>query len=342
MKNLNKDINSKSGRLSGSDSWKDTENDLLLNREDSALFERLGDYMKGRLDLDEVKKDPALNTTRDAVSEMISDYHKNMSENRDNEKFIRDVFSKTASEERINNDIDEIKQDRERSIVNEISSEWVKEWHQKKQMGNTDPQTEEIKEFISGSLKSGVSEPAKEAAATTRKGISRSLIIRYVSFSAAALIGVLIIIGTLLPSSDPEKIFNAYYKPFDAISPVTRSLNSDESGIYTSAIGYYRNGNYLYAASMFSESVLRDPSSVSSRFFLGLTNLALNNYDQAINLLSDIADRKGEYGKEAHWYLGLTYLKTGDKTKATQCFEYLANSNGFYKEGSEKILRRLK
>ena len=75
---------------------------------------------------------------------------------------------------------------------------------------------------------------------------------------------------------------------------------------------------------------------------MGLSELALENYPQAVNLLSGVANNTGEYAKEAKWYLGLAWLKTGNKEKAVECFEFLAGSDGFYRDRSEKILRRLK
>jgi tetratricopeptide (TPR) repeat protein len=73
-----------------------------------------------------------------------------------------------------------------------------------------------------------------------------------------------------------------------------------------------------------------------------MSQLALQNYSQTIDLLTGVANGHGEYGKEAEWYLGLSYLKTGNKAKAIDCFEYLVKSNGFYRERAENILYRLK
>jgi TolA-binding protein len=168
------------------------------------------------------------------------------------------------------------------------------------------------------------------------------LYIRYTSLLAAALIGAFILIRTLLPSGNPDKIFDSYYKPFDAISAITRSMNNNGTDIYSLAIGSYKAGDYDRAAREFSEIILKDPTVISPRFFMGLTQLALKNYDQTINLLSGVIKDSGEYSKEAKWYLGLSYLKSGNKTKAVECFEYLAKSTGFYSERSEAILRRLK
>jgi tetratricopeptide (TPR) repeat protein len=319
------------------------ENDLLADNNDSALFETIGEYMRGKLDLEDVMKDPALTGTREVVKGMIKDYNKNLSANNDNEKFIREIFSCEASDSGLSDEIRFIRKEIDDNKLNDITAEWVKEWHEKKQkMGVGNSRTEEISDFIKGAINSPESEPVKIDNDESKHNSGRSLFVRYSSLAAAALLGAFLLIRTLLPTSDPDKVFATYYKPFYAISPVTRSINNNASDNYSSAIEYYKNGDYVQAANGFSAVLQKDPSAMSSKFLMGLSQLALNNYDQAINMLESVANGSGEYVKEAKWYLGLTYLKTANKLKAAECFEYLAKSDGFYRDRSEKILRRLK
>ena len=119
-------------------------------------------------------------------------------------------------------------------------------------------------------------------------------------------------------------------------------MNNSESEIYSSAINSYKSGDYQCAVAGFGIVLSKEPLSGQAGFLLGLSRLALENYSLAISLLSDVANGSGEYAKEAKWYLGLSYLKTNNPLKAQECFEYLARSDGFYRERSEKILRRLK
>jgi len=319
------------------------EDDLPLNGDDSALFEKIGYYMNGLLDMYELKHDPALSTTMDNVNEMIFNYKKKISGNKENENFIKEIFSTIETENNLNNEIKYIKQEINEKNLNLVTSEWVKEWHAKKQkMGTIDPKSEEIRNFITEAINSHEAEQVKIIGEGNKNNFRQSLFVKYISLSAAALIGAFILIRTLLPSSNPENLFNSYYKPFDAISPVTRSMNNNATDDYTSAVSSYKTGNYQVAAAEFAGVVEKDPSLESARFFLALSQIALENYSQSVNLLSAIANSHGEYGKEARWYLGLSYLKTGNRQKASECFEFLAKSDGFYKDRSEKILRRLK
>jgi TolA-binding protein len=341
-------MNTKSGYINGkpiasdrkqADDW--FEDDLLPSSEDLAIFGTVTDYLKGRQDIEDVKNDPALSITDEAVKEMISDYNKNISGNKDNEIFIKGIFAECASEEKMNDEINQIKQEVRNNNLNELTAEWVKDWHEKRQKGGRNPETEEIKDFIASSLKSDDA-PVKNIKNENPKGHSRKLFTRYISLSAAAVLGAFILVRTLHPSSDPETLYKSYYEPFKAVSPVTRNAVSHEKDAYSIALEQYRLGDYQTASAGFSAVFLKDTSKIAPRFFMGVAQMETGKYDLAINTLYSISDRSGEYHKEAVWYLGLAYLKTGEKEKASGCFKMLAQSPGFYSDRAEKILRRLK
>ena len=343
MKGQDKYSNDNSREVTGRNSWDDPDYDMLLSAEDSSLIGKISEYMKGLIDIEDVKSDPAYSVTNDAVKLMISDYQKSIARNKDNEKFIRDSFTEEASEEKLRDEISKIKHEISHSNLDDISSEWVKEWHEKRQRNNNkDSKTEEIRNFITGSLKQ--EEIGADIRSDERKksGLSKSLITRYTSLAAAAIIGAVFLVRSLLPSDDPQKIFSKYYEPFYAVSSITRSTGARESESFTKAIGNYKSGDYQAAAIGFSEAMLNETESFTAGFFLGITEIELGNYNKAIDLLGGVVNLKGEYTKEAIWYLGLAYIKSGNKIKASECFELLARSSGFYSDRSEKILRRLR
>jgi hypothetical protein len=342
MTGHNRHINVNSEAVPEKDDWRGFDNDMF-NSEDSALLEAFGDYMKGQLDLDEVRNDPSLPEIENEVMSMISDYRTNSKKNSANKNFVRDSFSVTDPEKKISEEISNIKFEIHKSDVNDLTAEWVKEWHEKKKREVfKDSKSREIRDFITGSLETEEIEPEIKVSEKVGSGIKRSFLIRYISLSAAAVIGAFILIRTLLPSSDPEKLYSSYYKPFNAISSVTRGMAEERQNGYAAAIESYRLGDYRTAEAGFSNVILNDTSLIVPRFFSGITQMAMGKYNQAASLLSSIAGRSGEYHKEIMWYLGLAYLKTGEKEKAVKYFRLLAQSPGFYSELSGEIMRRLK
>lgn len=320
--------------------WPD--DNKLFRPEDSRLFEMISEYMKGRLDLEDVKNDPDLADLENNAKEMIKDYHSKNKRDKADETFIREAIVGNERDESINEEIRKIKQEIEENKLDGITAEWVKEWHEKR-MGSAGREThaEEIRGFIKSSLKNERIEPEIDITREKKRGLSRTLL-RYTSVSAAAIIILVILVRTLLPSYNPEKLFDTYYEPLNAISPVTRNSNTNLSNSYFSAIDMYKLGDYQGATIGFSEAIEKDNSAIEPRFFMGITELALGNYNQAINMLSDVINSSGGFSKEAEWYLGLAYLKTGEKEKALVCFELLTKTPSSYRERAEKIVRHLK
>jgi hypothetical protein len=314
------------------------------NKEDSALFDSISEYMKGRLDLEEARNDPGLPEIDKVVQSMITDYKHNKHTDKSDANFIRDIFSNDMPES-VLNELVHIKKEIISSNVNDISAEWVKEWHDKRQkQGTADNKAVEIENFIKDSLESegpdvGI-EPFESETPDSKRVKIRPLMLRYISLTAAAVIGTFILINSLWPVYDSNKMFETYYAPAKIISPVTRG-NTDGADSYAIAIESYKNGDYQTADIGFSSAILKD-TSPSLLFHLGVTRIATGNYDNAIEILSNLSSDPGEYAKETYWYLGLAYLKTGNKKKAEDCFTILAKTPGHYGDRSKKILRRLK
>jgi len=328
--------------MTGKSGRKSEWDDNLLSAEDSALFEKIGNYLKGELDIKEVKNDPGYAAADNAVKQMLSDYQHNM-RNRENEKYIREAFSGRNSGMKIKEEIREIHEEIKRSNIDRISSEWVREWHEKKQgNGESEVHKKEIKEFITSSLKQDESLTSRKKDHGRKIRSGRLAFIRYISLAAAIVTGAVIILKVLMPTDDPDRLFKRYYEPIEAISPVTRGLSNNEADIWAFTVRNYNEGNYQAASTGFSDLAETDPSSAALRFFTGMTHLGLGEYDKAATLLEEVAGEKVEYSKEARWYLGLAYLKAGNTAGATGCFENLAQSPGYYCERSEKILRCLK
>jgi tetratricopeptide (TPR) repeat protein len=314
----------------------------LMDGNDSLLFSTIGDYMKGRSDLEDVRNDPAFSETMASVSLMMSESDAKKG-NEKNMEFIREAFAAKAGDEKLKIEVALIKQEAEENKLNEITAEWVREWHERKQNSVPgDTEREKITDFVTAAFNSSDTAPPEPVREVSIKRTTRTTFVKYFSFAAAAITGVFILLRTLLPSSDPGEIFSSYYKPFEAMSTVTRGFNTKEPDTYSAAIKSYMEADYTAATAGFERVTENDPSYASSRFYAGLSQLALGNYNKAIPLLSDNLAMSGEFGKEARWYLGLAYLKVSDREKASECFRFLSSSDGFYRERSAKILRRLK
>ncbi len=340
MSRQNGNISGKKGQHENN-SWADT--DMVLNPGDSALFGKIGDYMMGSLDIEDVKSDPLYKETNDAAREMTSGFDRNDTAHKANAKYINDNIAGENEDEKLAAEINDIKKESRENDLGNITAGWVRERDEKKlNKVSPNPMSDERKEFITNSLVEADNDYDRKADAGKKKLFRKTMFARFALPAAAAISGAIFLVKLLLPSYNPDKLYAKYFEPVIAISPVTRSADAGETHSYTAAVESYNNKKYQVAAIAFSEAIQKDPLNMSPRFFMGITQMELGNYDQAENLLEDVISRQGEYTKEARWYIGLAYIKTGNTQKAHECFEILAKSPGFYSGRAGKILRRLR
>lgn len=311
------------------------EDDPNLSLEDKEILAKIIEYSRNHLSEGDLENETDYNDAGKSVKYPV------ISENKRNKLSRNRLRKERINDAKVIEEIKKIEQELENSNIDAITAEWVRGWDIKNASNSaTDPETRKTQDFITDSLKSVENEPVKDNIHRSRK--VRSVSLQRFATIAAVLIGVVLLVRSLLPSSDPERIFKSFYEPLKVISSVTRNTSANIPAGYPDAIEAYRLGNYTLAEAGFSEAITKDTSDIASRFYMGLTQMALGNFDRTINLLGSIAYRPAEFNKEALWYLGLAYLKTGENEKAEKCFEALAKTKGFYSAPSLKVLRRLK
>jgi hypothetical protein len=328
MKSRMRDMDLMNKKLIEEDSWADT--DLLLNPDDRIMLRKIGDYIRAQADIEEVKSDPLFDMINGSSRELVTGSTRKHGSDR------RYIIESLAENEEYDNTADEIRNikiESKRLCIDKVTSEWVKDWNERSRSDNPENgQRKEIRDFITGS-------PENIVIGRERKKVFP---LRWILTSAAALLGAIIIIRALLPPDNPDRIFAKYYEPMNIVSSVTRGANTVETDRYALAVESYKAHNYQEAAAGFSLAAEPESQAGPALFFLGLSQMALTNYGEAVAVLENVVPGQGEYVKDATWYLGLAYIKTGDPGKAKICFETLSRTSGFYSDRSREILRRLK
>ena len=312
--------------------------------QENMAFNQFNKYMRAKSDLEDVRNDTALDEIEPHIKEILSDYNTKQEKSRKNRNFIKDSLDESSgSDSSLAEEIAQIKDEINEHEVDQISEKWVNEWNERKHSDEIpDEDTREIKDYITESLEHEFKYSGKETEIkrlSSRKGVH---IIRISLLASAAIIASLFVLKVLIPPNNTERLYNRFYEPMSAFSPVTRNINADLMPQFTEAVTMYKYGEYQAAASGFSDLIRQDPSSTVIQFFAGLTQMEVGNYSRASGLLSTATDLSSDYRKDAQWYLGLSFLKTGEKAKAISCFEALAESEGFYQKKAGDILRRLK
>lgn len=115
---------------------------------------------------------------------------------------------------------------------------------------------------------------------------------------------------------DPyEKLYSTYYTP-DPGLPTTMSVAGNYQ--FDKGMVAFKSGDYKEALQIWTPISKTTPSNDTINYFLGVTQLALKQNDEALALLKPIAnDANRPFYKDACWYTGLVLLRQGKPEAAT-------------------------
>lgn len=125
-------------------------------------------------------------------------------------------------------------------------------------------------------------------------------------------------------------------------------LISPEYGMYQKGLKLYNARNFDLAISAFNDLLQEFPSGKyadDANFWIGESNYALENYSSAVNFYQKILElRNSSKADDAHYKLGLTYLKLGQQGLAKDALKTLVQRypGSDYVQRAEKQLKTLK
>jgi tetratricopeptide (TPR) repeat protein len=161
-------------------------------------------------------------------------------------------------------------------------------------------------------------------------------------YAAASLI-LLAALGSTLYFSVPrgnstDTLFNEYYSA-DNLVDVTRAGDAN----IVEAVIKFQGKDYPMAARLFSNILQKDNGNIACWFYYGISSIETENYAQAekaFNLI--ISDDQNLYIEHAEWYLGLTFLKNNQISKAKAQFGKIAsNPDNFHRKDAVHLLKKL-
>ncbi|HBE39954.1 MAG TPA: hypothetical protein DDW27_01875 [Bacteroidales bacterium] len=174
----------------------------------------------------------------------------------------------------------------------------------------------------------------------SKKSRKHKTLIRAAIFAGLILCGSLALLNTRTMTA--EEIFDRYYKTYDVTTPI-RSVREAGNIDFSTALEYFNIKDYHNAAYYFNKVLSIDPRFMESVMMIGVSRFEEENYPEAkLSFTRVIDDRDNLFFEDAHWYLSLCYLKTGERDKAKNSLVYIRESGSIYSKNAGKILRKIK
>lgn len=136
-----------------------------------------------------------------------------------------------------------------------------------------------------------------------------------------------------------DRLYAEYYAPFDYTDSYVPDNNT-----FTVAKQKYMDGEYANAMLIMRDLQSTTSIEVEKNLFIGLSFMEIGLYGDAIDHFEKVlASRNGfEYVSQTRWYMGLCYLKLGDRGKAISAFQTIVDNNDYDCKKANRILKKLR
>lgn len=183
-----------------------------------------------------------------------------------------------------------------------------------------------------------------------RSGLAREITL---SKALILLIAALLIVSGIGTAVGYTFFWNKYEKVSKEDAAVTQAMTYVEKypKDYRSylAVGavYLRKDDPMTAMEWFKKADQMKKGDLTVKYNMGLAYFAMKNYDEAVKLMTPLAE-KNQMNFEVHYYLGGVYYAKGDYDKAIERFKWtlmlqpgaadanLFAAKAYYKKGDKK------
>ena len=157
-------------------------------------------------------------------------------------------------------------------------------------------------------------------------------------YKVAATVFVLMAVSMLIfqpfGSMSNDEFVDEY---FAALAPSEAPTRSTVEDLRVSAYGAYEQENYKLAIEKFEQVIQQGSANIEDRFFLGISYVAADQYQDAIVQLEEVAATGDGYKVHAQWYLALSYVGIDEHDKAISILEEISSSEDYSDRASEVL-----
>ncbi|WGD33523.1 tetratricopeptide repeat protein [Olleya sp. YS] len=121
----------------------------------------------------------------------------------------------------------------------------------------------------------------------------------------------------------------------------TERSSEDNVGLLIKTTKAFNNKEYKEAKSYLEELLKDNPENVEYNFYYAITNIELDNFDQADSILGTIANGNSAYKNKATWYWALSKLKQDKKEDCIKLLKQIPEDADDYSQAL-KLLKKLK
>lgn len=181
----------------------------------------------------------------------------------------------------------------------------------------------------------------EETMPAPQKRLSRKRMI-----TAAVTLALLISAGTFLLKQNAgptgQEIFEEYFEAADPILK-TRTAGAKTNDLYRKAVAYYSDGEFEKAKQCFKQVLETRENDMESHLYKGISEMKTEEFNEGERSFKTVIDQGDNlFIEDAHWYLSLCYIVTGEEEKAIPHLDKIKKEKGPHSSDARKIVKKIR
>jgi tetratricopeptide (TPR) repeat protein len=203
---------------------------------------------------------------------------------------------------------------------------------------------EDVQEFrnVLAALRSKLAPDAKDAALTQtlesfneeyfgHKTRPVKLYIRWASVAAA--VAIILVVTVFHPWREND--LYREYATMQIVPPAERGESTDAR--LTAATEAFNYGEFKKARDLFDKIHQQDPGNAMVSFYYAVSLIETDDQGRAVAILTDLYNGNSLFKYDAAYYLGLSYLKKGDKASCKDWMQKVPAGNTHYAQATSLL-----
>ena len=133
---------------------------------------------------------------------------------------------------------------------------------------------------------------------------------------------------------------SATYGNFADHDTISLTLRGEDNDLIKQAETSFNNGDYKRANEVFTKILETDDANIEIQFYRAITNIELNNYAEAEEMLERISKGQSVFKNQAAWYMALSKLKQKRTEECVEILRTIPEDAEVYKR-AQKLLKKL-
>ncbi|NOZ35596.1 MAG: hypothetical protein GXO80_09905 [Chlorobi bacterium] len=285
------------------------------------LIRDLNSYMKGKLFSKDIETNPNFSFIEAEARDDVNTFLQEGKTDKEISDYLSVAFPDRS--EAVKSQIKQAEYEAELFEINDLTEKWVNELYSEQEHNSNDI-------------------PNKTNYFSETVNIFRKENLKYIAI-AASLALLLILNNVFVDKPTNERIFAEYHQSAQKLTGI-QIRNPEFNTIikFENAVKLFNSGQYSKAYDKFHQTAIENKNFVQALYYSGLALFESGKYSESVLVFNNVLTKFDIYHFEAEWYLSLAYIKLNQPQNAVPFLKDIASQKNSRHNEAGEILDKIK